>query len=156
MASKNKTVQLVINSAADIPRVMGEIMGLVARAIAGGPVIVTLGRITRTIEQNRKMWPMLTDISKQAKHMGAEWAPKDWKVYCYSAWRIMEGNQCRITMGLEGEVVCLDYSTSALSKKDFSSLIEAIYSIGSRYEVQWSDRSLAVYEEYKEARRDEI
>ena len=153
MAKRSKSVELIINDHGSIPSMIGRISSLIYAAIVAGPVVVTLGRISRTIEQNGKMWPMLQDLSRQADYMSLKWPPEDWKIYCYSAWRVMSGNQCRVVMGLEGEMVGLDYSTSALNKSDFASLVESIYSIGARFDVKWSDESLAVYAEYPEFNR---
>ena len=100
----------------------------------------------RTLKQNKKMWPLLTDISKQVTWMGAKHDPETWKVIIVSAWRSQV-----FVQGIGGTLVVIPPKTSRLSKKSFSELIESIYSFGSGESVKWSDPALQAYEDYREA-----
>ena len=100
----------------------------------------------RTLEQNAKMWPMLTDISKQVTWMGAKHTPTVWKVIIIAAWR----GQTFVN-GIGGTIVAIPVSSKRLGKKAFSELIEAIYAFGAEQNVKWSEPALAAYQEYREA-----
>ena len=80
----------------------------------------------RTMAQNKKMWPMLSDITAA------------WKAQVF-------------VQGIGGTLVVIPARTSRLNKKEFSELIEAIYSFGSGEDVRWSEPALAAYELYREA-----
>ena len=100
----------------------------------------------RTLKQNKKMWPLLTDISKQVTWLGAKHDPETWKVIIVSAWRSQV-----FVQGIGGTLVVIPPKTSRLSKKSFSELIESIYSFGSGEGVKWSDPALQAYSDYREA-----
>ena len=118
----------------------------VCTGIKAGAVVVTLGRETRTPDQNSKLWPMLRDISQQCEWYGAKYNEEDWKDL-FTA--VLKGQ--RTAPGLEGGIVAFGVRTKRLSKGNFSNLIEYMYAFGSERNVQWSEPSLALYEQYREA-----
>lgn len=101
----------------------------------------------RTYDQNRKMWPMLTDISAQARiaePRGDKWLmvahqPEWWKLWFMHKLG-MEVSICRDPYDPDAMTMTFaDTSTSNLSKSAFSDLIELIYQFGARAGVIWSD-----------------
>jgi hypothetical protein len=108
---------------------------------------------TRTQMQNRKLWPMLQDVSKQVKwwHTKAgEESPIfglmkdfDWKHIFTASMRGCEG-----ALGLNGETVVFGKETSKMGKKEFAILIEIIYAFGANNGVVWSEKSLDGFGEY--------
>lgn len=116
----------------------------------GLPCEVSVGDI-RTPEQNRKLWPMLGDVSKHCKLYidGAmtSASAEDWKTVFLAA---LIG-ETRIARGINGGLVFLSGRSSKLGKRMFSQLIEIIYAYGSEHDVPWSEPALAVYAEYREA-----
>ena len=125
---------------------------MVLKGLKAGPVVLTLGRQKRSLDQNSKLWPMLTDISKQVQWMidGRTdfLSPEDWKDILTAG---LDKNQ-RVAPGIDGGFVMLGKRTSKMNKKQFSELIEFIYWFGSDRGVQWSERALADYEQYREAK----
>lgn len=93
----------------------------------------------RTTEQNKKMWAMLGDISRQIpwnvdgrkQYISAD----DWKVILTAGLR----RNTRQAEGIEGGVVLLGESTSKMTKKEFALLVEFIYFVGSEKGVKWSE-----------------
>gem|GEM_PF-7012177 len=115
-------------------------------------VVITLGNETRTQEQNRLMWPLLQDLSNQALLNNERLTPAEWKCVCMSSFLIVYKNVTpKMRQGLENEIVMLNYSTRNLGKRDFSALIEVIYAAGCQKGVKFTDKSTAIYDEYKEA-----
>ena len=53
-----------------------------------------------------------------------------------------------MVIGINGEVVNLNYSTSELNRDQFSEFIELIYSQGTEWGIVWSDPALKAYEEW--------
>ena len=100
----------------------------------------------RTLSQNKKMWPMLSDVSKQVEWFSQYHDPETWKHIITAAWR----SQVFVN-GIGGTLVVIPVRTSKMKKKDFSELIEAIYAFGSDEGVKWSEPAIAAYEQYREA-----
>ena len=96
--------------------------------------VVTVSKPKRTVDQNSKMWAMLSDISR-AKPGGRNYIPKVWKCVFMSDL----GYQMQIVEGLNGEPVPIDYSSSRLTRSQMSDLIELIYAFGSENFVLWSE-----------------
>ena len=121
------------------------VVDYINRGLAGGPVIVSLGRETRTLEQNRKLWPMLQDVSVNVRWYGEQLTREEWKDVFSAALK-----RHRAVPGIDGGIVMVGLHTSRLNKSDFSDLIEIIYEFGSRHSVRWSEPALKVYEEYRQ------
>ena len=141
-------ISINIRSIAEIPGSIGRIEDLIRRGIAGGAVVVTLGRTLRSLNQNKKMWPMLNDVSRQCElcinGRMVNACPEDWKDVFASALK----NETRVAEGLDGKVVFLGSRTSKLNKEEFSQLIEIIYAYGAENGVAWSEPALKAYEQY--------
>lgn len=102
----------------------------------GNRWILTLKPETRSQAQNRLMWPILTEFSKQL-----EWPvdgrmtkmePDEWKDVLTAAFR---GESVRLAMGLNGGVVLLGQRTSKFTKAQFSEWIEFLYSVAADRDV---------------------
>lgn len=89
----------------------------------------------RSLDQNDKMWAMLTDIA-MSKPEGRSLTPKVWKtLFMHDL-----DHELRFEMALDGKgMVPIDYSTSQLTKERMSDLIEKMYEYGARHGVQWSE-----------------
>lgn len=114
-------------------------------------LIVQSAEDIRSLSQNRKLWPMLTDISRQLVwpvngRIGLI-APEDWKDILSAEL----SSEQRVAQGIGGGFVMLGMRTSKLKKRQFSDLIEIIYAFGSSHGVTWSEKALEVYETYREA-----
>ena len=105
----------------------------------------------RSSDQNKKLWPMLTDVSKQVQlciNGEMVWAqPEDWKDVFTAALK----REQRMAMGLDGGFVILGARTSKMRKAEFCELIELIYAHGAGKGVVWSEPAVSIYEQYREA-----
>lgn len=109
--------------------------------------VMRLGEATRSDEQNRKLWPMLADLQRQVPEY-ATFSANDMKLRFLNAL----GTELRFLPTLEGAgMFPVGQSSSVLSKSQFSALIELIYAVGAKHEVQWSGRSLEGFGEYRRA-----
>ena len=115
---------------------------LITRALAAGDVIITLGRESRSNDQNAKLWAMCKDF-ETVEFNGRNWNQEAWKCFLLSAFR--HEMPC---VGLLGEPVSMSLSSSNMGKKEFADLIEFIYSEGSRRGVMWSEKANSIYQEY--------
>lgn len=113
--------------------IKAQLFPFLAAVLQGGRRwILTLKPETRSQAQNRLMWPILTEFSKQL-----EWPvdgrmtkmePDEWKDVLTSAFR---GESVRLAMGLNGGVVLLGQRTSKFTKAQFSEWIEFLYSVAA-------------------------
>lgn len=88
----------------------------------------------RTLEQNAKLWAMLSDISR-AKPEDRCHTTDVWKAIFMNAC----GHQVQFVNGLDGEVFPIGFRSSNLSKAQMIELIEYIYWYGAQHGVVWSD-----------------
>ena len=110
---------------------------------AGGRWVLTIRQETRSQSQNRLMWPILTEFSKQLSwpvngHM-TKMEPDEWKDVLTAAFR---SESVRIAMGLSGGVVMLGQRTSRFSKSEFAKWVEFLYATAADREVslpEWEE-----------------
>jgi len=106
--------------------------------------IVTIEEAKRTNDQNAKLWPMLSDLSKQVIWHGVKLSQEDWKNFATAT---LEAQ--RMIPNLDGDgFIALGVKTSTMSKKRFSDLLEIVYMIGARNDVKWSDEASRVFTEH--------
>lgn len=97
---------------------------------------VTFQGPKRTLDQNSRMWAMLTDISEQAEHHGRRYVPGDWKVIFLSAL----GRETRFVPNLDGTgLIPIGQSSSDLSVAEMGEMIELMQSWGAENGVVFSD-----------------
>ncbi|MCJ2085015.1 recombination protein NinB [Methylobacterium sp. E-005] len=94
----------------------------------------------RSLDQNSKLWAMLTDVARQHEHYGQRYEPDAWKILFLTAL----GKELRLAPALDGKgVVSLGTSSSKLSKSEMSDLLEFIAAWGAENRIVWSDPTLA-------------
>ena len=54
--------------------------GMIRRGLPAGPVVLKLGRPKRSLEQNKRLWAMLTDLASQVVWYGHKLTPEEWKI----------------------------------------------------------------------------
>ena len=93
----------------------------------------------RTLDQNDRMWAMLTDIARQHEHHGKRYDASTWKVIFLTAL----GQEISFVPSLDGKsFIPLGTSSSKLSKAEMSDLIEYLFSWGAENAIVWSDPTL--------------
>lgn len=101
--------------------------------------VVEIKEKTRTLEQNAKLWSMLTDISKQVNWYGNKLTQEEWKEVFSAALK-----KQRVVPGIDGGFVVCGESTSSMSRKEFADLIELMYAFCAQHEVVLSNESNSV------------
>ena len=92
---------------------------------AGNRYVLTIKPETRSESQNRLMWPLLTEFSKQLQwpvngYM-VTMTPEEWKEVLTAAF---SQEEIRLATGFDGNPVMLGKRTSKFSKKQFIEWIE--------------------------------
>src|SRR5690606_32293093 len=97
---------------------------------------------TRSLDQNSLMWSVLADLSRQV-----QWpvngqletlSPEEWKDVITAS--LTEEN--KIAQGIRGGFVMLGKSTSRMTIREMTEVIEFAHAFGAERDVQWSPTSL--------------
>jgi hypothetical protein len=100
---------------------------------------LTISEEVRSLEQNSRLWPSLTEISNQVVWHGRKLSPEDWKHVFTSSLKKMD-----VVPNLENTgFVALGLSTSKMSKRELSDLLEMIYAFGAEHGVVFKDLEAA-------------
>jgi NinB protein len=96
----------------------------------------------RTLEQNDKMWAMLTEVSGQVTHTnGRRYTPDRWKAIFLQAL----GHEVEFLPSLDGDTFFpYGHRSSELSKKEMSELIEFIAAWGAQNGVVFHDETSGI------------
>lgn len=96
----------------------------------------------RSLDQNSKLWAMLTDVALQLPWHGLKLTPDDWKFIFLDALK----RELRVVPNIDGTgFVNIGRSSSDLGKEEMSELIELIFAFGANHNIVWSDPSLPEY-----------
>lgn len=93
----------------------------------------SLSEEARTDAQNRRMWAMLRDISRQVEWYGQKLSSEDWK-HVFSA----SVEKQRAVPGLDGGFVVLGISTRRKPKAWFSDMFEVMQAFAAERGVKFS------------------
>lgn len=92
----------------------------------------------RTLDQNSKMWVMLTEVAQQVEWHGTKLTPDDWKLIFLDGLK----RELRIVPNLDGNgFVNLGRSSSDLSKDEMADLITLIEAWGLQHGVAFAEPS---------------
>lgn len=102
-------------------------------------VEITEAKPTRSLEQNSRLWALLTDVSRQVQwpvdgkmqHL----PPEDWKDIFTAAWA--KGQ--RVAQGIDGGFVMLGQRTSRMKIGEMCDLQLLIEAFGTERGVRWTE-----------------
>ena len=95
--------------------------------------VVEIKEPTRNLEQNAKLWAMLSEVSHLDWH-GNKLTPDEWKDVFTAALK-----RQKVVPGIDGGFVVLGMRTSRMGKREFAELIELIYAFGAQHGVVFKD-----------------
>lgn len=126
---------------------------MATRGIAGGPVVITLGRVSRGIQSNAKFHAMIGDIHRQC-----------FRGHSANGVKAVLVNQFALEMAELGEplrhpgetawdwkhqqAVYVRPSTTDFTKAEAGKFIEWLYATGAELGVEWSEPALAEYQKW--------
>ena len=97
--------------------------------------VVKISPLTRSSEQNNKMWGLIEDVMN-AMPEGRQHTKEVWKAIFMNAL----GHETAFAMGINNEIFPIGFKSSQLSVRQMSDLIEMIYSYGAKHNVKWSEK----------------
>ena len=119
---------------------------------------------SKTRDQEERYHAMLTDISRQCRHLNESQDMETWKRLCVDQFRrdtltdpdiseYWKGKGLRIIPALDGScVVVLGEQTRRFPRKVASAFTEWLFSFGADRGVRWTDPKQPPVEAYEEAR----
>jgi len=105
------------------------------------PFEVEVSPPKRTLSQNRKMWPLLHDLSLQVVWYGEKYDEEEWKDLITALVAKMKKQEQKTAPGIGGGVVMFGSRTSKMRVSDMVEVIEAIYWFGTEQGVTFSEES---------------
>ena len=146
-----------VKAANQIPFTLRWIEHVISKALEGGDVLVTLGREGKSRQMEAKYHAMIADIHRQC-----------FRGYSVEGVKAVLVNQFALEMAEQGEplaspgekvmdwktheLVYVRPSTKKFRKAEAAAFIEFLHSVGAEYDVQWSEKALAVYDEMIQGR----
>ena len=101
--------------------------------MAGHRMVLEVKPFTRSLEQNARLWAMLTDISRQVDWYGRKLTPHDWKHVFTASLKKQD-----VVPGIDGGFVVLGASTSKMTKAEMCDLQTLIEAFGAERDVRFS------------------
>ena len=96
---------------------------------------VTFEEPKRSNAQNRRMWALLSDVSRQIEYYGSKRTPEAWKDIFSAALK-----EIQTVPSLDGKgVVQIGLRTSKMSKEEIGDLMALIEEYGARHSVTFHD-----------------
>ena len=105
------------------------------------PIEIVIQERKRSSDQNRRMWPLLHDLSAQVTWYGQKYTPDDWKDLITALVAKSKNEQQRTAPGIGGGVVMFGSRTSKMRVSEMVEVIEAIYWFGTEQNVKFSDEA---------------
>ena len=88
----------------------------------------------RTLDQNSRLWAMLTELSRQVEWYGQRLQPEEWKDVMTAALK-----KQRAVPGIDGGFVVLGSSTRRMTKQEHWELQDLIEAFGAQRGVKFKD-----------------
>lgn len=122
--------------------------GLIMKGLVGGAVAIDIYRHEekRNNQQNALAWALWTEIANQVEWYGHKLTAEHWKELLSNEWKNQD-----IVPGISGGFCAIGVSTSKMTKREFSEVVEITFAFGSSKGVKFTDKTLADYSSYKEA-----
>lgn len=106
---------------------------IVAAAPPGSRVEIKAAK--RTLDQNSRMWAMLTEIARHLPWHGTKLTPDDWKLIFLDALK----GEMRTVPNLDGTGFVSLRRSSDLSKEEMTDMMEIMSAFGAEHGVQFNE-----------------
>lgn len=104
-----------------------------AHLMAGTRLTIEVKKSTRSIEQNSRLWALLSDVSKQVDWYGRKLSPEEWKHVFTAALKKQD-----VVPGIDGGFVVVAMSTSKMTKGEMTELQDLIEAFGAQQGVRFA------------------
>lgn len=166
------SIDIEIHTPEAVDKVLNHARNLIQKAIQGGSVLLTLGRLSKSREQEQKYHAMINDIAKTVwcavydefghivPGMRRQFDSDYWKAVLVDGFEqelreqgIKLKKPSRIVRSLDRQRwVSLRASTRDFGKQHASMFIEYLYAQGTELGATFSEKALAYYDDVNNAR----
>jgi hypothetical protein len=132
---------LVLESPEQAHRVLSEVFWpWVQTMTESGRLHLEARKDTRSLAQNRLMWSVLGDLSTQVTWFGKKLTPQGWKDFITGH---LDGQELVPSMDGTGFIsIGMGRSTSKMTRKEMTAVIELAMAFGAEQNVEWSPTSI--------------
>jgi len=102
--------------------------------MASEDMICEIKKKTRSLEQNRKLWATLGEISDQVNWYGNKLTSEEWKDVFSASLKSQ-----KVVPGIDGGFVVCGQRTSKMTKSEMAELIELMMAFGAERGVKFLD-----------------
>lgn len=99
---------------------------------AGHALVLEIRKDTRSSEQNRRLWSLLSDLAQQVVWHGNKLTADEWKCVMSASLK-----RQKAVPGLDGGFVVLGQSTSKMTRAEMAELQELIEAFGAQQGVSF-------------------
>ena len=100
--------------------------------VAGHKLVLEVRKDTRSNEQNRRLWSLLSDLAHQVNWHGNKLTADEWKCVMSASLK-----RQKVVPGLDGGFVVLGQSTSKMTRAEMAELQELIEAFGAQQNVRF-------------------
>lgn len=157
---RKKPITETINDISCAYSVMLRVNDMIKKGLQSGPVTVTLGRPGKTRQQEEKYHALIGDIADTVEVLGVKYGADIWKALLVDSFEqdlLSQGDELRhpskTVDALDGiRAVTIRPSTTKFLKAEGSGFIEYLYAFGSENGATFSEKSVEIYESYRESK----
>ena len=102
--------------------------------LAPNGYVVEVKQPTRSLQQNARLWAMLTDISRDVDWYGQHLTQDEWKDVLTAALK-----KQKVVPGIDGGFVVIGARTSKMTKAELSELMDLADAFGTERGVVWTE-----------------
>ena len=95
-------------------------------------MVLEVRQETRSSEQNRRLWSLLSDLAQQVVWHGNKLTAEEWKHVMSSSLK-----RQKVVPGLDGGFVVIGLATSKMTRAEMAELQELIEAFGAQQGVQF-------------------
>ena len=149
-------MKLTIRDSGRATAMLPRILDTIIKGLEIGPVVLTFGREGKSRDQEAKYHAMIADFQPLTIE-GRQYDAEIWKAKLLQDFDLEMKEQGtplshpgRRTMSLDGrEMIYVRPTSTKFKKAEAANFIEYLYAKGAEYGIKWSERALAIYEEYR-------
>lgn len=113
--------------------IKGQVFPFLAQVLQGGHTyLLEIRKDTRSLDQNRRLWSLLSDLAHQVNWHGNKLTADEWKCVLTASLK-----RQKVVPGLDGGFVVLGQSTSKMTRAEMAELQELIAAFGAQQGVSF-------------------
>lgn len=127
-------MKIIVQNSLQLPNAMEKARQFAkAKLLSGKRMQIEVQESKRSLEQNARMWAMLTDVARQVEWHGRYLSAESWKHMFSASLRKQD-----VVPGIDGGFVVIGQSTSKMTIAEMGALMELMEAFGSERGVRFT------------------